>query len=144
MSEHVISYAGRNVCADAQLGDLATGHSLRLFQNDFTPTFLSQLADFVECTFDGYAAKAISDCDEAYSPGYLDRLNIPVLSDTEFIAGGGLVAPQTAFGYYLTDSGTATGWIAAKKFDTPLQFSAPLIGWTIDQPILRMGAAFQT
>jgi hypothetical protein len=90
--------------------------TVHLYQNNFTPTPTSLLADFTECTFSGYAAVAAP----FGTPG-LDVTNIPVAPlPVTFITDG--VTPGVAYGIYIVDS--AGHLVCGARFDAaPYNFA---------------------
>lgn len=120
-----ISLAARQTLAGALVTEFTGGTSgatLRLFQNNFTPTPLSLVGDFTECNFTGYGAKTAlttwrtwNDADDASQ--VVDQTII------ELFAAGAISAPQTAYGWYLTDA-AGTVLLAWGRFDEPYTFIA--------------------
>jgi hypothetical protein len=90
--------------------------TFHLFENNFTPTPTSLLADYVEATFSGYAAVAT-----AFGTPGLDPNNIPVApAPVTYITTG--VTPGVAYGIYILDSTGAL--VAGSRFDgAPFNFA---------------------
>jgi len=110
----------RSVIADnlaTLLNNTTVGANLHAFSNPFTPSPLSVLGDFTECTFPGYAKKtalaAFTKTYDSLSGSY--RVYLPT---QQVFTAGTLTATQTLAGVYITDSTDATlyGW---QVFDTP-------------------------
>jgi hypothetical protein len=100
----------------------STGSELKLYQNNFTPTPMSALGDFVEATFTGYAAKTALITWRTYNDA-LDGSQIIDQTILQLFAAGAITSPQTVYGWYLTD-GTAAVLQAWGTFDVPYTFSA--------------------
>lgn len=76
--------------------------TLRLYQNDYTPLDTSDVSDFTEATFSGYAAIATN----AWGGAFLNASNITEIDETlrTFTHNGG-GTNNNIYGYYLTDAG---------------------------------------
>lgn len=78
---------------------------LRLFQNNFSPTPLTQLSDFVECNYPGYVPlNAATPYSRDPATG---NYNFEPGSASAFNCNAAVTPMQTAYGYYLTDGATA-------------------------------------
>lgn len=104
---------------DLVIADSLDGGSLRLFQNDFSPTKFSVLGDFVIADFSGYASKTIA----TWGASYLDELNVATT------LGGLQTWTQTAatvmnivYGAYYLDSAGALVW--SVRFDVEENFGS--------------------
>jgi len=91
---------------------------LHLFSNDLEIVAETVLGDFTECDFDGYGAEGLGD---DWLPGIDPDSGKGITkysSLVQFDAGAGIVGPQTVFGWYITDTTSAT-LKAAARLDTP-------------------------
>lgn len=103
------------------LGDGSDGGIIHLFQNDYRPGPLATVAEFVECDFVGYGPFANLTAWLYYLvPENNDWLVIT--NEVVIFSAGALLAPQPAYGWYVTDHTGAVlrGW---GRFDTPVVFS---------------------
>jgi hypothetical protein len=82
------------------------GHSLRLYQNNYVITRDTILSDLVEATFNGYAA-INPTWGSPFQNGVEDVIAGSV---STFTAGGGLIGPQTIYGYYFLDNVGNYSW----------------------------------
>lgn len=76
-----------------------TGHELRLYKNNFSPTSASVIGDFTEADFAGYAAVSASGkfgASSQVASGLYKTVSDPFL----FTCSSG---SQTVYGWYLTD-----------------------------------------
>lgn len=100
--------------ADALRTLLNSGHTLRLFQNDFVPLSQDSLGSFSEATFMGYAAASLS-ADFAAPVKIIDgEYQISGTFHTFACTGG---SSQTIYGAYIT---AGSDWKFAIRFDAPL------------------------
>lgn len=94
---------------------------LRLYQNDYTPTPATVLADLTAATYSGYAAEAIAFAGPVIGSDGKIRL----------VSVGALFQPtsstvtNTVFGWYITNTG-GTVLLAAGRFESPV----PMMGVT--------------
>jgi len=95
---------------------------VHLFQNNNTPTRQSVLSDFTEATFDGYTAIAPAGGVVAEDPVLGPFIQWPL---APFLSGGTITTPNTIYGYYVTDSGSATLYWA-ELFASPVNVATPL------------------
>lgn len=106
----VLSYDGQLALLDVKRSYLDT-LTLRLFKNDFIPQLISATDAFVESDFAGYApivgpfffAVPFTNADDKAETD----------SDVQTFTAGAVVAPQSIFGYYLTDP--EKNWIFAER-----------------------------
>jgi hypothetical protein len=105
------------------LDTLITAHggsiNMRLFTNDFTPTPLSVLADFVEPSYAGYGTDnffygpSIQGPDQSvYAPGF----------GTGIFQMANDLIPTSLFGYFFTDIGSGDLLFAGRFDDGPINF----------------------
>lgn len=111
--------------------------SVHLFQNNFFPLPTSQLSDFVEATFSGYAASGAVH----WGSGYYDVNGKPTVNTPEvpFLAASPLLIPNTIYGYYITDSGAGTTLYFAERFPAPIPVVIPHQS-VILIPVLQAGS----
>jgi hypothetical protein len=93
----------------------ALNGSLKLFQNNVTPTKDTVLADLTEATFSGYAAIALATADFAAVTTVSDKAQLIANSFQTFAHNGG-GTNNTIYGYYFVQSGKI---LFCEKFDTP-------------------------
>ena len=75
--------------------------SIRLFKNDYSPSWLSTLADFVESDFAGYDGQSINGW---FFQGFAGQIGYIVTDmPNTFQVTSGTTAPQLCFGYYVHD-----------------------------------------
>jgi len=80
---------------------------MHLFQNNFTPTTSSVLANFTECTFAGYAAQDISSWGASVVVGHVATMTAAPNTFTRSTTG----AAQDVYGYYITNqAGSLLYW----------------------------------
>lgn len=102
---------------------VATGEPLdavtiRLFSNDFQPDDTSVLADFTQCTFDGYAESGAI----VWEPAYSDVNGLAhVRGDLKVFNCTGGTTPETVYGWYAV---TTTTLKASQRFETPIPINA--------------------
>lgn len=103
----------------AILAALANGWKIRLYKNNVTPDDTSDVSDFMEATFTGYAALT-----PTWTPGTDSFGNALITSDTlnySFTAGSG---SQLIYGYYITDpSQPGEPLVGAEIFGTSVTFT---------------------
>jgi len=102
----------------AAIETLMTDSKLKLFKNDITPDGLSEVEDFDEADYVGYA-----DIEGTVGPTVgtdpaTNELIARWAEGTSF-AVGAIVGSQLIYGWYLTNT-AGTGLVLAKKFDTPI------------------------
>lgn len=103
---------------DIRVNLLDTG-SLRLYQNNFTPSPTSVLGDFTVATFDGYANKAIA----AWGAVFLDPLGLATtIAPLQTFTMTGATTPNIVYGAYYLDKNGALMW--AERFAVPVNFAA--------------------
>lgn len=88
--------------------------TLRLFQNDFSPSRSSVAVDFTEATFDGYSGKAQAWAIGPFLNGAL-QAEIQGASANWTPTGG--TTPNTIYGWWLEDATHSV--FAAQRFDSP-------------------------
>lgn len=94
------------------------GAKLHLYKNDFTPSHLSVLADFIEADFGGYAAAVVT-----WSAVFLDQNGVPVSTIGEILFAMTGAPTNLVYGCYLTDA-AGTGLLWSTRFDTtPVNFA---------------------
>lgn len=102
--------------------DSTTGATLELFQNNFTPSPLSLVADFTECDFVGYSRKTgIADFVTFNDAPTGDQVVSSLI--VQLFAATSIVSAQTAYGWLLVDA-ARTELLAWGLLDTPYQFNA--------------------
>lgn len=119
-----LSLSIRQVLAAALVTDFTestTGSTLQLFQNNFTPSPLSLVADFTACNFVGYASKTALTTWRTYNDAPTGDQIIDQTVE-ELFAATSILTPQTAYGWYLTDN-AGTELLAWGVFDVPYTFS---------------------
>jgi len=92
----------------------ASGLSLRLFQNDITPSRLSVAADFVVADFSGYMNIDLGAWVVAVDT--VEEEPVMQAPESVFTDSTGAV-DNVIYGYYILDGGAV---IAAEKFTTPV------------------------
>lgn len=92
---------------------LNTGHSLRLFQNNFTPVPGSLLSAFTEANFAGYTARVLTGTFGAPAQIQNGEYQISTGTFTWTYASG---PDQTIYGWYVTD---ASNWKLAQVLPSP-------------------------
>jgi hypothetical protein len=78
----------------------ASNLSLRLFQNDWTPSPDDDTADYVQATFNGYLALALTDFGASFLNANL-KAEIDAPAKTYTQTGAAIV--NTIYGYYVTN-----------------------------------------
>jgi hypothetical protein len=100
MSEDALATAGPvTVLFISSFVQSIAAKNVRLFQNAASISVDSVIGDFVEATFDGYAAKVLT-----LSLGYVDPSGLPVAQSqllTWLMTGA--VTPNTVYGYWIDD-----------------------------------------
>ena len=100
--------------ADALRTLLNSGHTLRLFSNDYTPLSQDSLGSFAEATFTGYAAVGLS---AAFAAPVKVQDGEYQISTTFYVftcTGG---STTMCYGAYIT---AGSDWKFAIRFDTPI------------------------
>jgi len=115
----VATRAGRAVIAKALKAEspgVSDGLTVKLFKVNYTPTTISEEADFTEAEFTGYAPATTT---------YGDTSGPTLATDDQVmrISGAPLVwdctaAPETIYGWYLVDD-LSGDVLFAEKYDTP-------------------------
>lgn len=95
---------------------LNTGHTLRLFKNNITPTPANLLADFVESTYLSYAGISLSGA--FTTPIKVIDGEYQTSAPTFTFSASAGATPENAYGFYI-DDGTYV------KFS--MRFSAPVV-----------------
>jgi hypothetical protein len=99
MSAERVALKGSEYCLngirDKLIADTVT---LRLFKNNYTPTQLDVLADYVECDFGGYAPVVFNDWAALVILGTFASISAPTKT---FTASGS--SANSVYGYYVTD-----------------------------------------
>lgn len=89
----------------SELNDLIAlyydGADLRLYSNNVTPSEISVIGDFTECTFTGYASQSMTPWSTSYLPGILSAEGLSPPRTFTCTAGG----PQNVYGVFVTVSG---------------------------------------
>lgn len=98
------------------------GSNVHLYQNDFTPNPQSVLTDFTECDFVGYAEVAVGATWTDTLVPQTGEVRVYTTVSADFTAGV-ILAPQTAYGFYVTDDADAV-LQGFGRFDEPVLFSA--------------------
>lgn len=105
---------------------VANKPTLHVYKNDYSPTLLSTIPDFVESDFDGYAPVTLDFANPAVDA--TDHVYIQAATATFNMTGNGNL-PQRAFGIYVLDS-TGLVLLFAERFPRrlwlrvkPAQFS---------------------
>lgn len=99
------------------LDNFTTG-IVRLFQNDFTPTRLTDVGAFTEADFTGYAEVANGAFDQFLNTAnwfeltQLTTLNWAQTADT---------VQNTVYGWYMVTA-AETSWLIAERFQSPVLF----------------------
>lgn len=104
---------------DQLLALILTGWTLgklRLFKNDFTPSFDTVVGDFTEATFPGYALIAATTTPVTGIDAQTGNLAI-VWADGCTWNAGTIVTPETVYGWYITNT-AGSSVLAAGRFDT--------------------------
>jgi hypothetical protein len=97
---------------------LNSGHTLRLFANDFTPDPASVLGDFTESSFTGYAPESLSGL--FGSPVKITDGEWQIQTDPiPFSCSGG--SPQVVYGAYVDDGADV---IFSARFDAPITMTS--------------------
>jgi len=138
--------AVRNAAAELLAADPDTlgadpANKVHLYMNNVTPAESSILADFTEASFDGHTAiPTATDAqacgiDPATADSVIDL--IPGAGGFRWETSGMTNLPQTIYGYYLTDSTSAT-LLAAQRFATPVTLTETGQAINIGDPSIRM------
>ena len=118
------------------------GAKVRLFQNNYTPSIASVLADFTQATFTGYAQAELLDTMAGLpridTDGNVYIVCNSVLSFTQTAD----TTPNTVYGYYVV-SDVGSHIIAAKRFDTPIEFNAAGIALDLELAFRLIATGFQ-
>lgn len=115
---------------------------IKLFQNNFTPSPTSVLADFTEATFDGYAPVTVLAA--AYPPSRTmpDGSTLALFSSVADFEDSGNVTPNTIYGAYITDT-AGTFLLLSVRFDTPKIMDADMKFIKLEYGILLIPAGVQ-
>jgi hypothetical protein len=105
------------------VGDLYDGALVHLYKSPVVLSETTELADFVEADFTGYApSTAITWQAPAYAPDGRPTL---VGGMKTFDAAAPFTIANTIYGYYITN-GAGTVYLWAREFDTPIGISGAL------------------
>lgn len=91
------------------------GFIVHLYQNDYTPADASDVPDFIESNFTGYAAQAVLRT--SFTFGVVSNVAVAISSTPPEYTSLGAVS-QTVYGWYMTDS-TSSVVLAAQRFEAP-------------------------
>lgn len=117
MNDVVIPKLSRIAVVDAIVAAQLDGGSLRLYQNDITPSVDSILTDFTVATFTGYANKTIA----TWGATYVDvNDKATTVAPLQTFAATAATVGNTVYGCYYLDSGGALVWAA--RFDEQWTF----------------------
>ena len=117
---NVFVQLGDNLILDRIVADFEALVSLRLFQNNWTPTVTDTVANYTEATFSGYAAVDISALwGAAYTNGAgQGEIDCP---EQTFAFGGGAISNYVYGAYVLSAGGIL---VYAERFAAPVYMSA--------------------
>ena len=102
-------------------GNLLETVALRLWTANILPGPLTDMADLVEATFDGYAAAAAV----TWNAVYLDALgNVVVSTACHQFVQSGIVVTNTVYGWALTTGAGPAVLRACERFAEPIEFNA--------------------
>jgi len=94
---------------------------VHLFKNDYSPSWNSVLADFVESDFDGYAPQNVA---QFFFQGFAGQIGYMLALDSNtFLVGSGTTPPQVAYGYWIQDAAGDLLW-AERDPDGPVDMSS--------------------
>jgi len=108
-------------------GPLA-GVKVHLFQNNIIPGPGTQLTDFVDATFDGYAAQAAGTWGAPY---YGPDGNAHVTAPGLQFQPTGSTTPNTIYGAYYTNT-AGSALVGAVKFDNSIPMIDPTTGFVFE------------
>lgn len=92
---------------DQQIADRCV--SVHLFSNAAVPSRNSVLADFIECTFDGYAPQT-----PVFSPSFQNGVeDVAAAAALTFTAGPGVPPTEDVVGYFTKDIDGDLSWAEA-------------------------------
>jgi hypothetical protein len=104
-------------------GAVVEDYSVRLYINDYTPTFASETPNFVEAFFGGYARVTLTPAD--FDEPVLFGNSAKCVTDETVAFTSADPFAQTAYGWFMV--GATTGiCLAAQRFDVPRVISLPL------------------
>jgi len=115
----VASRAGRAFLAKALKGENpggSGGFAVHLFVNDITPVPATPLVSFTEASFGSYAL--VGRTYGTTTGPTLDGDDQQVRMGGDFFEFNCTSAPETVYGWYLTDDASGE-WLLADKYDTP-------------------------
>jgi len=96
------------------------GGAVKLFQNDFQPTDLSVIADFVEADFGGYAAITHVEFTDPAAINDLNAAQVNSDNTLDFVCDG--TAPTNIiYGYWYINS--TNDLVVSERFDVPQSMS---------------------
>jgi hypothetical protein len=130
-----------NALTAATTSAIMAGAECHLYTNPAPVSPNSLITDFQEATFNGYAKQPL--------PAFLgpfngDSNNMLVQQDVTFSASGALVASQSIYGVFITDTAGAVLW-AAEAFPAPVQIvnAGDFVTYTFNfpEPFLRVLAS---
>ena len=98
------------------VGNLLDDCVVHLFVNNIAVTASTELADFTEATWNGYAASSAVVWGETYTDSNGDAITI---GDTKQFHAADPVVAETNYGYYITDT-AGTELKFAENFATPI------------------------
>jgi hypothetical protein len=136
-SQALLNRLGALLAADATtIAPASGGVKVHLAQNAFTPSLSLVLASLTEASFTGYAALlgavgAQQNFQDPSSSNGIVQIVEP-LGGWHWATTASTGLPQTIYGYYLTDNGTANLYAAA-LFTTPITLTASGQGVDIAQ-----------
>ena len=95
-----------------------SGATLRLFQNDFTPTVSNAhtASNYTESNFTGYSAIALDQGWGSVTTDGDGKASVSYSQEVEYAIG----SSQTCYGYYVTD--TSGDVLFSERFDTHKDF----------------------
>ena len=134
----VVTQGGAAHLLEKGIDGLTATTQIHLYQNDIAPSPSTLLADFVEATFDGYAAPVVTP---ASWPIFLQGISQAVaVGPAQVFSPTGNVTPNVIYGYYVTDN-TGARLLWAERFAEPKVMNGVTTGFTLVPAIGGQSAA---
>lgn len=126
-----------SICMSAGHSSLNGNVKIHLFKNNVTLSRTTVIGDLTESTYTGYASQTLSSA----SDGGIDANNWDTWTwPVKTFQQTGASSSETAYGYYVTDSGSTT-LLWGENFTTPQVFANSGDGFTIT-PTFSFGSLF--
>ena len=123
----VVPQSGAKVLLEEALDGLTADVDVHLYKNDMAPTVFSELTDFEEADYDGYAEETVTP---ASWPVFNQGLGVVAVGPGIVFTPTGGTTDNVIYGYYVTDT-TGTRLLWAERFAEPKIMNGVTTGFTL-------------